>query len=200
MESEESTGGPVRHRDQGEWPARFADPILVVCPRCGGRADVTSRPGLPDLRYYAELLFRPRRLTCGACGANAEWTAAVRGGGLVAAQLGGTEDPFFRRPLWLQTRCASRVLWAYNVEHVDALAAYVAATLREGGTGFTRAMFPRLPRWMKEAGRRAEVLAGLERLRALAERTAPADRSDAAHERGDRPRPYGARYYRGGPY
>ncbi|MCC5478921.1 hypothetical protein [Streptomyces barringtoniae] len=199
MDSEQDTG-PVRHRDQGEWLARFADRILVVCPRCGGRADVAPRPGLPALEYYSELLFRPRRLTCAACGAHAEWTAAVQGGGLVAAQLGGTEDPFFRRPLWLQTRCASRVLWAYNVAHVDALAAYAGAVLREGGTGATRAMFPRLPRWMKESGRRTEVLAGLERLRALSERSAPGDRSDAAHEHGDGARPYRARYFRGGPY
>ncbi|MGJ5753469.1 hypothetical protein FB563_1604 [Streptomyces puniciscabiei] len=199
MDFEQGTG-PVRHLDQGEWLARFADRILVVCPGCGGRADVAERPGLPALRYYSELLFRPRRLTCAACGANAEWKAAVRGGGLVAAQLGGTEDPFFLRPLWLQTRCASRVLWAYNVAHVDALAGYIRATLREGGTGATRAMFPRLPRWMKESRHRAEVLAGLERLRTLAERPAPAHRSDAAHERGDHARPYGARYFRGGPY
>ncbi|MFI6352842.1 hypothetical protein ACIBJF_09335 [Streptomyces sp. NPDC050743] len=199
MSSEQSTG-PRRHRDQGEWLARFADRILVVCPRCGGRADVTERPGLPALQYYSELLFRPRRLTCAACGASAEWEAAVRGGGLVAAQLGGTEEPFFLRPLWLQTRCAGHVLWAYNAAHVDALAAYVGATLREGGTGATRAMFPRLPRWTKEAGHRAEVLAGLERLRTLSERSAPADRSDAAHEHGDHARPYGARYFRGGPY
>jgi hypothetical protein len=99
-------------------------------------------------------------------------------------RLGGTEDPFFRRPLWLQTRCAGRVLCAYDEEHVDAPAAYAGALLREGGTGATQAMFPRLPRWRKESGHRAEVLAGLERLRALSGRSAPADRSDAAHERG----------------
>ncbi|MGW0207036.1 hypothetical protein ACWDZ8_14870 [Streptomyces sp. NPDC003233] len=60
-------------------------------------------------------------------------------------------------------------------------------------------MLPRLPRWMKESGHRAEVLAGLERLRTLSERAAPAHRSDAAHEHGDHARPYGARYFRGGP-
>ncbi|WP_251094871.1 hypothetical protein [Streptomyces sp. Caat 7-52] len=199
MDREQGTG-PVRHLDRGEWLARFAGRILVVCPRCGGRADVLPRPGLPALEYYGELLFRPRRLTCGGCGASAGWQADRRDGGLVAAQLGGTEDPFFRRPLWLQTRCASRVLWAYNEEHVEALAAYAGATLREGGTGFTRAMFPRLPPWMKESGRRPAVLAGLERLRALSACSNPADRSDAAHEHGGRPRQYRALYFRGRPY
>ncbi|GAA3152819.1 hypothetical protein [Streptomyces echinatus] len=199
MDREQDTG-PARHRDRGEWLPRFAGRVLVVCPRCGGRADVIPRPGLPPLAHSGELLVRPRRLACGGCGVNAGWQAARRDGALVAAQLGGTEDPFFRRPLWLQTRCAGHVLWACNEEHVEALAAYTGATLREGGTGRTRAMFPRLPRWMKESGHRAAVLAGLERLRVLSALSAPADRSDAAHERSDLPRPYRAVYQRNGPY
>lgn len=145
-------------------------------------------------------MFRPRRLVCPGCGAIAEWRARRLNGALIGVRLGGTEDPFFRRPLWLQTRCAGRVLWAYDEEHVDALAAYVGAALREGGTGATQAMFPRLPRWMKESGHRAEVLAGLDRLRTLSGRSAPSDRSDAAHERAAGAGPHGVRYYRGGPY
>ncbi|MEV7753892.1 hypothetical protein [Streptomyces griseofuscus] len=112
---------------------------------------------------------------------------------LVAARLGGTWKPFFGRPLWLRTRRAGRVLRAYDAEHVDTLAAYM------GGTGATRAMFPRRPRWMKSSARRAEVPAGLRRLRALCALSAPADRSEAAHERSDRPRPHGVRYLRSSP-
>ncbi|MEV5174768.1 hypothetical protein AB0L10_27670 [Streptomyces flaveolus] len=101
---------------------------------------------------------------------------------------------------WL-VQYTGRVLWACNEEHLEALAAYVGAALRERGPARpTMAMFARLPRWMKESGHRAEVLAGLDRLRDLARRSAPADRSDAAHERGDRPRDYGALYFRSGPY
>ncbi|MEU9439837.1 hypothetical protein AB0D42_02680 [Streptomyces sp. NPDC048304] len=199
MDSEQHTG-PARHRDRGQGLTRYAGRILVVCPRCGGRAEVVQRPGLPPLKHFGELMFRPRRLTCRGCGTTAEWRAELRDGALIGVRLGGTEDPFFRRPLWLQTRCAGRVLWAYDEEHVDALAAYVGATLREGGTGATQAMFPRLPRWMKESGNRTEVLAGLERLRILSGRSAPADRSDAAHERGAGACPHCGGYYRGGPY
>ena len=50
------------------------------------------------------------------------------------------EDPFFRRPLWLQTRCVGQILWAYNEEHVNELSAYVGATLREHGASPKRAM------------------------------------------------------------
>ncbi|MFF1404938.1 hypothetical protein [Streptomyces sp. NPDC058294] len=193
--------GPARHHDPGDVLTRFTGRVLVVCPRCGGRAQVVPRPGPPAPAHYGELLFQPRRLTCAACGAVADRAADTRGGALVAAQPGGTEDPFFGRPLWLQTRCAGHVLWAYDDRHADALAAYVGAALRERGSARpTRAMFARLPRWMKASGHRAEVLAGLERLRELSRRSAPADRSDAAHERGDRPRPYRALYFRSGPY
>jgi hypothetical protein len=180
--------------------ARFAGRILVVCPECGGQAVVVPRPDIPAPKYFGELLYQPRRLTCARCGAVASWVPEVRGAGLAGAELGGTQDPFFRRPLWLQTRCVGRVLWAYNEEHVDELSAYVGAHLRErGGLRPTRAMFARLPRWMKSSGNRSDVLAGLQRLRALAHRSAPADRSDVTHERGDRPRPYPTLYFRGGP-
>ncbi|WP_203978923.1 hypothetical protein [Planotetraspora silvatica] len=192
---------PDRHHDPGRWLAQFAGRILVVCPRCGGCAVVVPRPGLPELRYFSELLFQPRRLTCGECGAVAEWAPELRGAGLVGVTLGGTEDPFFRRPLWLQTRCVSQILWAYNEDHVDELAAYVGARLRERGVARpTMAMFARLPRWMKASGNRSDVLAGLERLRVQSKRSTPADRSDVAHEHGDRPRPHKSMLFRGGQY
>ncbi|MFB6812710.1 hypothetical protein [Streptomyces sp. NPDC056387] len=200
MSSDPAHPGPSRHRDHGTWLVRFTGRVLVVCPRCGGRALVVPRPGLPAPKYFTELLFQPRRLACAGCGAVADWTAEQRGGGLVGAVPGGTEDPFFRRPLWLQTRCAGRILWAYDEEHVDALTAYVGARLRERLTSPKRGMLVRLPAWMKSASHRDEVLAGLSSLRTLAGLSAPADRSDAAHERGDRPRHHGSRYFRGGPY
>ena len=159
------------------------------------------RPGLPDPRYFSELLFQPRRLACGGCGAVADRKPEAQGAGLVGAELGGSEDPFFQRPLWLQTRCAGHILWAYNEEHVAELSAYVGARLRERrGARPTMSMSARLPAWMKVANNRAEVLAGLETLRVLAKRMAPAERSDAAHGRGDRPRARRSMYFRGGPY
>ncbi|MGW6060719.1 hypothetical protein [Streptomyces sp. NPDC055189] len=200
MESASGTG-PVRHQDTGAWLARFAGRMLVVCPSCGGRAVLVPRPGLPAPKFFNELLFRPRRLACGGCGAVADWEPEMRGAGLVGVVLGGSEDPFFGRPLWLQTRCVGKTLWAYNEEHAAELTAYVGARLRErGGWQSTMSMIPRLPSWMKSADNRCAVLAGLETLRALATRSAPSDRSDAAHERGVRSRAGRSMYFRGGPY
>ncbi|GGV28611.1 hypothetical protein GCM10010277_10890 [Streptomyces longisporoflavus] len=196
-----SDTGPGRHHGTGAWLARFAGRMLVVCPACGGRALVVPRPGLPAPRYFSELQFQPRRLACAGCGAVADWEPEVRGAGLVGVVLGGSEDPFFRRPLWLQTRCAGEILWAYNEEHAAELSAYVGARLRErDGVRPTMSMFARLPSWMKKSRHRSAVLAGLETLRVLAARSDAADRSDAAHERGDRARTRGSLYFRGGPY
>jgi hypothetical protein len=76
------------------------------------------------------------------------------------------------------------------------LGAYVIARLRERGSlAPSMSMIARLPTWMKASQNRAEVLAGVQRLRALVERSSPADRSDVAHERGDRPRPYRGLYF-----
>ncbi|MET8102318.1 hypothetical protein ABZV29_38725 [Streptomyces sp. NPDC005236] len=200
MNSEPVRPDPVRHRDHGTWLVQFTGRMLLVCSKCGGRALVVPRPGIATRKYFSELLFQPRRLACASCGAVADWAAGERGGGLVGAVPGGTEDPFFRRPLWLQTRCAGRILWAYDEEHVDALAAFVGARLRERRASPTMSMFARLPAWMKSAERRDEVLAGLTTLHDLAGRSVPADRSDAAHERGDRPRHHGSLYFRGRPY
>ncbi|MFF9342819.1 hypothetical protein ACF1CG_24090 [Streptomyces sp. NPDC014773] len=199
----EDSGAPVRHRDRHVWLVRFTDRVLVVCPRCGGRAHVVPRPDLAPPRWSSELLVLPRRMACTGCGAVREWTAEPRGEGLAGAAIGGTEDPFFRLPLWLQARCAGRVLWAYNGAHVEELSGYVGARLRERGSlSPTLAMIPRLPAWMKRAGNRSAVLAALNVLRTLAdaEHSTAAHRSDAAHPRHDRPRYPGSLFFRGGAY
>jgi DNA-directed RNA polymerase subunit RPC12/RpoP len=156
----------ARHLDQGRPLTIYSDRVYVVCPRCGSRAVVTERPGLPELRHYGELLIRPRRLACDDCALTREWTAERRRNTVIGVQLGGPDDPFFGRPLWLRTPCRGKVLWAYNERHLDALAAYVAATLRERGDGPVMSMVACLPSWIKAASHRDDVLRAIERLRA----------------------------------
>ncbi|WP_234313698.1 hypothetical protein [Streptomyces sp. NBRC 109706] len=136
----------TRHRDEGGWLGRFTDRLLVVCPRCGGRASVTVSPDRPPLAYPGQLLVADRRLSCAGCGAVAEWGPERVGAARIGVSLGGTEDPFFHRPLWLQTRCVGEVLWAYNEAHIAELTAYIGARLRErGALRPTTSMFARLP-------------------------------------------------------
>jgi hypothetical protein len=68
-------------------------------------------------------------------------------------------------PLWLQTPCAGQVLWAWNTWHLDFIGRYVSADLRERTPNINTSLASRLPRWIKSAKHRDEVLKGIARLR-----------------------------------
>jgi hypothetical protein len=192
------TGG--RFLDQGRPLAAYSDLIHVVCQRCGAHAVIVPRPGLPELRYYSELQYRPRRLICAYCGSTRDWVAQQRNGALVGVALGGPNDPFFNRPLWLQTPCYGHILWAYNSRHLDTLQSYIAADLRER-TGPTMGMLDRLPAWIKKANHRTEVLRAINRLRDQLHRSSPEQRPAAAYERPEEPGPQPVRdFYFRAPY
>ena len=131
---------------------------LVVCPRCSGPA-WSRRLDPANTEWTA-----PRRLVCARCAYAAEWekkTGAVAAPGL---------DPYFRRPVWLSTPCCGEVLWAYNPAHLDFLATFAGARIRERRRdpveGWSNAAIAsRLPAWLKAAKNRAEILKGVERLR-----------------------------------
>ncbi|WP_345575414.1 hypothetical protein [Nonomuraea rosea] len=159
----------------------FAKEILVRCPRCDGRALVAVHPEHRDGHAYAVgWLTAPHRLTCAGCSYVAEWTprpwrtgagdAYFAGRGvLVVPELGGPDDPYFGRPLWLRGACCGRVLWAYNLAHLELLEAYVRARLRERPESpGSQTLLERLPAWMKAAANRDEVLAAIGALRDLA--------------------------------
>ncbi|MFD6071801.1 TFIIB-type zinc ribbon-containing protein [Amycolatopsis lurida] len=122
------------------------EPILVVCPRCAGRASVT-----------------PGRLTCAGCALmrvppapdHRAWNRPV--------------DPFFREPLWLRADCCGgHTLWAFHARHLDLIERFVGAKLRERGLGDRPGMslIARLPAWMTTAQHRDEVLRTIAKLRA----------------------------------
>src|SRR5438874_5956664 len=112
--------------------------------------------------------------TANCCSGHVGWSAPTAAppatgspssamGAMVGVALGGPNDPFFDRPLWLQTPCCGHILWAYNSRHLDTLRSYVAADLRER-TGPTMGMLDRLPAWIKKANHRTEVLRAIDRL------------------------------------
>lgn len=147
----DSSSLTMRHRDPGLRLISYAEQVLVCCPACGRRAvSACRRDGnrCPD----------PARLTCAHCG-------FVRETGKPAHVYGVPLDPYFRQPLWLQTACCGHTLWALNVEHLDVLEGYVRAQLREKRLELAYTMLDVLPRWMKDAKHRNEVLRGVSRLR-----------------------------------
>ncbi|MCO6004224.1 hypothetical protein NE236_04460 [Actinoallomurus purpureus] len=173
-------GEGERFRDRAWRLFDFAREILVVCPRCGGRAVVAVHPDhLTCHRYAVQFLTAPHRLTCPGCGLTRDWSPrpARKGDGdlyfaggppLAVPRLTGPGDPYFGLPLWLRRRCCGgRTLWAYNAAHLDVLEGYVAARLRERhpNTG-SGSLVERLPAWIKAAGNRDEVLAAIRTLRA----------------------------------
>lgn len=147
---------------------RYQDEILVRCPACDAMAAV-----LPDPAAAGSPL--RRRLSCLACGHTAAWTAPRSGDFAFLPEGSGPEDPYFGLPLWLRADCCgANVLWAYNVDHLDLLEAYLAAKLRERGDyRGSMSLVERLPAWLKAAKHRDEALRTIGRLRA----SLPASRS-----------------------
>ena len=164
MSGAQTLRGPTRRaKDRGRPLAAFAGEALVVNPRCQGPAFSKPRDAAGDI-------FAPRRLVCRRCGHVQEWN-----GRTVALGAPAGRDPHFGLPLWLATPCCGDVLWAYNARHLEALADFVHARLRERArdpdNGWSNAATTsRLPRWIKAAKHRAEVEKGIARLRARLEK------------------------------
>ena len=155
-----------RFRDPRRTVYDFVGDVLVCCPRCGRVAHVTPVPGHdygPHYRYMP-----PRRLVCGSCGltrtTDKRWAAFPRG------TVTQATDPYFDLPLRLQIATRHGWLWAYNLEHLDLIRRYVQAPLRERAPwydhGQKMTLTARLPRWIKTAKHRDEMLRAVDRLRA----------------------------------
>lgn len=163
-----------RFREPDTDPA-WRDPVLVACPRCGGRAVVRGDR-------------RAARLVCEACGlardwhgerlhvvvdgvamvvqrAQHGWVDPATGRGVPAAREPQGVDARFGTPLWLRSECCGgELLWATNAAHLDYLEAYVGARLRDHVPG-PAPLSSRLPAWLTSAKNRDEVLRHLSRLR-----------------------------------
>lgn len=144
----------------------FAYLFLVRCPRCQRCARVIPEPDAT--RDIVSPYFVKRvRLLCSYCGAIKEMDKCTR------MRVGGPCDWYFYLPLYLQIPCCGHVLWALNLEHLRYLAEYIQADIREGST--TRSahvtttyginMIARLPKWIKSAKNRNEIIKCIHKLR-----------------------------------
>lgn len=147
----------------------FADEFAVVCPRCSARALV-----------QASTASRPARLTCAKCGLSKMWMSTTKG--VMTSRnarqwpkgqyaLGDAADPYFHLPLWLQIACSAGLVWAFNERHLEFLLSYVAAESRGRPSRMpanlrNALLESRLPRWMKLAQNRVEIVAAIRKLEA----------------------------------
>ena len=123
----------------------FIDRILVVCPGCSSLATVTSTGR-----------WKRARLRCKRCG-------LAKSREVTSYALGGTADPYFGLPLFLQASCSTHTLWAYNSEHLEFLQRYVGATYRRRPTRdaagpLNSLLASRLPRWIQSSKHRDQIL------------------------------------------
>lgn len=145
-----------RFSENGEMIYDFGDEFLVVCPKCSRMAKVVSA-AVGSEKINAKL-FAPRNLICLNCVYRYSWQGGEIG-------IGASVDWYFRLPLWLQISCCGKTLWAYNEKHLDFLANYVGAKLRERTPNTNKSLASRLPKWIKSAKNRDEILKAIEKLR-----------------------------------
>jgi hypothetical protein len=162
---------PQRFRDDGRSLLNYLDDILVTCPKCGGAARVRlAEPPAPPPKRPVIAGFAPRHLVCSSCTFRSVWNGKTIALNRLAG--GAARDPYFGLPLRLQVPTRHGMLFAHNADHLAWIEAFVAAGLRErcaGGKPSSRSIASRLPRWVKSAKNRDEVVRALLRLRRLAD-------------------------------
>jgi predicted RNA-binding Zn-ribbon protein involved in translation (DUF1610 family) len=150
-----------RFQDTGDTVQSFQDKVLVRCPQCDSFAIVRC------LNPENVSRFAPRRFSCKACGSYKDWAESG------ISRTWKNEPPvddYFHYPLWLQAPCCGQTLWAYNLEHLDFIEAFVSAGLRESQCDenyhwSNRSLFSRLPRWIQSAKNRESILKVIKKIR-----------------------------------
>lgn len=126
------------------------------CAKCGG--DKFDFSNSTIARHADTIMMKTH---CLGCGASNEFPA--RG---AFARIRDGHDHCFGRPLVLRAEYGRRLVWAYNLHHIELLENWIEADLRERSlNAHYMTMAARLPRWMKVAHARKPVLRALAKLR-----------------------------------
>ena len=139
-----------RFQDENLVLSDFYDEVWVVCPACEKKAMA---------KRNAEE--KSARLFCVHCGYNKDLSTASGKNGSVTMPA----NVFFDADLWLKAAFKNELFWAYNPTHLEYLARYIEAGLREhkDRTHFT--LLEKLPRFYQEAKNREGLLKVIEKLR-----------------------------------
>ena len=151
----------TRHHDDGTSIHDFTNRFIVRCPKCDACAEVTRIANARGEHPWQA------RFSCPNCG-------SVRTGILGGWSDREPVDWVFGFPLWLQTSCCGKTLWAYNFAHLAFIESYVSADHRIGITDAdaerlgirNSTLASTLPAWMISAKNRKHVLHSIQKLRA----------------------------------
>lgn len=137
----------------------FLDLILVVCPACGGKA-----------RLSVEAQPSERRVVCPTCGHNRNVKPRDPG----VTSYPPTDNICNGMALWYDVETRHGRFYAFNDDHLDYIAAYVAASQRQMASSpdgcKNASVTSRLPLWVKAAKNRKSVLKLIQGLKASGER------------------------------
>lgn len=129
-----------------------------LCSHCRGPLPQRAMPTARMVDGKMKL-----RIRCPACAKTVDYPARY------AFPPEGPGGGRIWRPLYLRTQVSGHELAVDNLAHLDALEAWLGASLRERGPVAGLTMMARLPRWMKTATMRPKIVRALRHLRARAQ-------------------------------
>ena len=159
----------TQFQNTGEHLYTFADVFFVRCPVCSSCATVrkiepelahnfSQREASGPYRLHGVICYA--RLICRHCG-------HIKDLETDGYAYGSPTDWYFNLPLWFQMPCCGETLWAYNRPHLAYLKRYTEADLRDECSYPNTGLARYLPKWMKIARNRDEVLRCINKLMQL---------------------------------
>lgn len=149
----------------------FSNEVNIICPKCARKALVKGS-GL-----YHENVETLTYCVCIHCGYNQKYQEKKvefirkNSNNKVFEHrvrlLGGEVDPFFHHELWYMAPCLEGNVWAYNLEHLEVIEAFITSTnrSRNGLPYKNNSIASRLPKWMSAAKNRGQVLKCIRELK-----------------------------------
>ncbi|MEH7110444.1 hypothetical protein [Bacillus sp. JJ1764] len=147
----------------------YSNLFLVICPRCDHCARVFTPINAKGKEEFCYLGHESKSLLCSHCGLTKDihpkrnWENLwIYYHDLFDEKQG--VDWYFGLPLFLQKECCGHNLWFFNLEHLLHVEDYVRKRIRPFGSYYL-SVEARLPKWVKLAKNRDEILSTIEKLK-----------------------------------
>lgn len=147
----------------------FSDLFLVQCPKCKNCASVfTLKSSLDVDESIIERGHESKRVACKSCGFSKDMYPRKRSNHYEyefnLIEQNPEADWYFGLPLYLQISCCGQQLWFLNERNLIYIEAYLEKNIRPSET-YYMSIESRLPKWMKSAKNRTEILKAINKLK-----------------------------------